>query len=426
MKKGLTLMLICVSLFCTVFTVAAKGDSEKASSVGTGELSGTVTMWAFPLSGDDAAMYEPIVKSFNEKYPNVKIDIQILPWNGRYEKMLTAIAGGNPPNVVYLNDFQVPLFASTNNLVNMNEVFTPEELSAYKDGALKAVSYDGTLYGIPILTNSLGYLYNVDLFKEAGLDPDNPPKTWAELEDAIARLTKRDANGEIVQWGARFDLNRPSPVTSILPLIWQAGGDILDADGNVIIDSPETRQALEFIRGLFEKGYIQKSNMTGGGLMFSSGKIGVDLQKEPSDVKKVSQENPSLNFKVGPILTGNQKVGYVTCGTYSIFSKAKNRDAAVAWVKHLTSQENTEHILAASGFMSPRKDVSEADYMTDERLIFMASQGEWATGTGPMNSHYSEILAATGSSLNSIILGIKDADTGLKELTNQINSIMGK
>lgn len=73
-------------------------------------------MWSFPLSADDAALFAPIVEAFNAEYPNVTIDIQYLPWNGRYEKMLTAIAGGEAPNVVYLNDFQVPLFAATDNL----------------------------------------------------------------------------------------------------------------------------------------------------------------------------------------------------------------------------------------------------------------------------------------------------------------------
>lgn len=244
------------------------------------------------------------------------------------------------------------------------------------------------------------------------------------MKDAIAKLTKTDENGEITQAGARFDLNRPSPVTSIMNQVWQAGGNILDENNNVVINSEETANALNFIKSLFDDGYIQKSNITGGGFEFASGKVGIELEVEPSKVTQVANANPDLNFKVGPILTGEKKIGYVTVGSYAMFSKAENREATIAWIKFLTNKENTQSILAASGFMSPRKDISAADYMTDDRLVFMSTQSEWATGTGPMNSHYSEILEVLGSEFNSILLGIKSTEDGLKEAQTKIEAIM--
>lgn len=365
------------------------------------------------------------MEAFNQQYPDVTIDIQYLPWNGRYEKMLTAIAGGEAPNVVYLNDFQVPLFASTGNLVPISDVYSDEELAAmYTEGSLNALSYDGKLYALPILQNSLGYLYNVDLFEEAGLDPNNPPQTWAELKEAAAKLTKKDANGEIIQAGIRYDLNRPSPITSVMNFVWQAGGAILDENGKAAINSPEAAAALNFVKSLFDEEYAQKSNITGGGFDFASGKVGIELDTEPSKVALNANANPDLNFKVGPILTGEKKMGYVTVGSYAMFSKAENRDATIAWIKFLTNQENTQSILAASGFMSPRKDVSAADYLTDERLAFMSTQSEWATGTGPMNSHYSEILDVLAAEFNAILLGIKSTDDGLAAAQNAIDNIM--
>lgn len=413
MKRWIAfLMAISLLLACT-----AVAETEKPS--------GTVTMWAFPLSGDDEAMFAPIVDAFHEQYPDVAIDIQYLPWSGRYEKMLTAIAGGTAPNVVYLNDFQVPLFASTNNLVPISDLYTDEELhEMYTEGALNALSYEGCVYALPILQNSLGYVYNVDLFKEAGLDPDNPPQTWEEIEAAAALLTKTDEQGEIVQAGIRYDLNRPSPVTSIMNQVWQAGGNILDAENQVIINSEATAKALNFVKGLFDKGYAQISNVTGGGFDFASGKVGIELEVEPSKVSQIAAANPELNFRVGPILTGEKKVGYVTVGSYAMFSKAGDRDATIAWIKFLTNTENTKSILSASGFMSPRKDVATADYLTDSRLIALASQSEWATGTGPMNVHYSEILEVLTAEFNSILLNIKTVESGLAEAQAKIESIM--
>lgn len=419
MKRLIVFVSILLVLSMSIFSNGAKEETSSSSVP-----SGSITMWTFPITGNDQDLMNEMVKEFKKIYPDISVDVQVLPWSGRYEKMLTAVAGGNPPNVVYLNDFQISLFAETDNLVSMEEVFTKDELANYKEGALSAASVNGTLYGIPVLTSNLGYFYNVDLFVKAGLDPDNPPQTWDELLDAIEKLTKYDENGNIVQWGARFNLNRPSPVTSILPFIWQAGGDILDENGNVIIDSPETRKALSFIKNLFDKEYAQKANISGGGLQFSSGLIGIDLQKEPNEIKKTSLENPDLNFRVGPILECESKVGYVTCGTYAMFKGAKNNEAAKLWLKFIANNENTKKILSGGGFVSPKKDLTEDTYMTDERSLALAAQSKWATKTAPMNTHYSEILSACGSSFNAIILGEKDMDKGLKELSEQLKQIM--
>ncbi len=86
---------------------------------------------------------------------------------------------------------------------------------------------------MPVLQSVVTYIYNVDLFKKAGLDPKAPPETWAELEEAARKLTcDTDGDGKIDQWGGiRFDLNRPSPITSVVPFVWQAGGDLISADG---------------------------------------------------------------------------------------------------------------------------------------------------------------------------------------------------
>ncbi len=414
-----------IGLLFAVLSVYASGSAEKATTPATvAGKSGSVTMWDFPLTANDQKLFEPLIRSFTEKYPKISVNVQVIPWNGRYEKMLAAIAGGDPPNVVYLNSFQIPLFASTGNLVNMSATMPASDLASYNPGALKALTYNGKVYAVPILTENLGYFYNVDLFRKAGLDPNNPPQTWRELEHALKVLTVKDAQGNTVQWGGEFDLNRPSPITSILPFVWQAGGEPLDSSGNVVIDSPAAVRALTFIKGLFDKGYIQKSDISGGGLHFASGKIGIDLQMEPFDVAKVAKENPNLNFKVGPILRDNKKIGYVTVGAYGIFSKASDRGAAVQWLTYLTNKANTLYILKNTGFMSPRTDLKPAEYLTDPRLVFMASQAKWATGTGPISTHYAQILNVLGSSFNSIILGIKSPQQGLDEAAAQIKSIV--
>ena len=89
------------------------------------------------------------------------------------------------------------------------------------------------------------------------------------------------------------------------------------------------------------------SNITGGGFDFASGKVGIELDVEPSKVTQVANANPDLNFRVGPILTGRTQDGLCYGRFLCHVLQAENRDATIAWVKFLTNQENTRTILAA-------------------------------------------------------------------------------
>jgi multiple sugar transport system substrate-binding protein len=280
-----TLLTICILLLF-------------AASTGLAARQETVTMWAFPLCSDDIEMYSKLVNEFEKENPNIKVHVEVLPWQGRMEKLMAALAANQAPDVMYLNVFLVPKLAATGNLAPLDKYLPSGVRADYFSGAIKSCQYDGRLYAMPVLQSVVTYIYNVDLFKKAGLDPKAPPETWAELEEAARKLTcDTDGDGKIDQWGIRFDLNRPSPITSVVPFVWQAGGDLISADGTeAIYDSPEAVRAVEFIKGLIDKGYMQKSNIQGGGLPFTSGKIGIDLQRENMDVIKLRAEG--LDFEI--------------------------------------------------------------------------------------------------------------------------------
>ncbi|MGB4007382.1 MAG: sugar ABC transporter substrate-binding protein, partial [Bacillota bacterium] len=342
-----TLLTICVLLLF-------------AASTGLAARQETVTMWAFPLCSDDIEMYSKLVNEFEKENPNIKVHVEVLPWQGRMEKLMAALAANQAPDVMYLNVFLVPKLAATGNLAPLDKYLPSDVRADYFSGAIKSCQYDGRLYAMPVLQSVVTYIYNVDLFKKAGLDPKAPPETWAELEEAARKLTcDTDGDGKIDQWGIRFDLNRPSPITSVVPFVWQAGGDLISADGTeAIYDSPEAVRAVEFIKGLIDKGYMQKSNIQGGGLPFTSGKIGIDLQRENMDVIKLRAEGLDFEIAAGPILKDAKKIGYGTVGSYGILGKSKNKDAAAKWVLFLTRPDNMAYIMKNTGFVAPRKSVS--------------------------------------------------------------------
>ena len=105
--------------------------------------------------------------------------------------------------------------------------------------------YDDKLYAVPYDTDVRLLYYNRELFREAGLDPDRPPKTWSELREFSQLLTKRRPDGRLEQIGAVPSWGN----TELYLYCWQKGGEFLSEDGTrVTLDDPRNVEALTWIR----------------------------------------------------------------------------------------------------------------------------------------------------------------------------------
>jgi multiple sugar transport system substrate-binding protein len=153
-------------------------------------------------SGFEFDALQALVDKFNKERPDIFVNMTTV--FGQYDKVLTAIAGGNPPDVVsavWLH--QLVSLAGRDGLL-------PIEAYADKDGidgkeyfpsCWDAWHYNGHLWGLAVTVNANVIGYRRDLFKEVGLDPDTPPKTIAEVDSAAQKLDKIDANGNIERYG---------------------------------------------------------------------------------------------------------------------------------------------------------------------------------------------------------------------------------
>ncbi len=168
---------------------------------------------------------------------------------------------------------------------------------------------------------------------------------------------------------------------------------------------------------------MQKSNIQGGGLPFTSGKIGIDLQRENMDVIKLRAEGLDFEIAAGPILKDAKKIGYGTVGSYGILGKSKNKDAAAKWVLFLTRPDNMAYIMKNTGFVAPRKSVSPAKYVTDPVIKQFVEQ---APNCRPETPHLyiQEVLSTMQPAIENALLGLKPVEAALKEGTAEANRIM--
>ena len=129
---------------------------------------------------------------------------------------------------------------------------TKLDLTAVPDAGRKAVTYEGKLYAVPLDVHPLALYYNVDMVKQAGLDPAKPPKTGEEFLDWANKLTVKDAAGKVTRYGFELPNTWATARWTWFSLIYQFGGTFLDEKGMAAVDSQASRKALQFLVDLIK------------------------------------------------------------------------------------------------------------------------------------------------------------------------------
>lgn len=192
-------------------TSATSGASTGASGAATsapaqsGKAQVTVELWD-QQTGIAEEATKKIISDFEAKNPDIKVNrTYIAQTEGTQsdQKLLTAIAGGNPPDVYKFDRFIVAQFAAQDFLTDLTDLAGKAGVTAndYFPFAWEEANYKNKLYALPFDTDTRQLWYNKDMFKAAGLDPEKPPQTIKELEEFADKLTVKDANGRVTRWG---------------------------------------------------------------------------------------------------------------------------------------------------------------------------------------------------------------------------------
>jgi multiple sugar transport system substrate-binding protein len=188
--KKLGLLVLSVTLLMSGVTVAAEKQ--------------TLNYWSRSQGPDDLIKIK-MIDEFNRTHPGIEVKVQFMTWGGSYYgKTRSAILAGNPPEL-----FDVAAYAPLLFKGNV-ETFSAEELeqemgiklSEHVASAWDVLRIEGRYYGTVLSVLPMALYYNKDMFKEAGLDPEKPPRNLKEFVEYGKKLTKdKDGDGTIDQWG---------------------------------------------------------------------------------------------------------------------------------------------------------------------------------------------------------------------------------
>ena len=253
------------------------------------------------------------IAEFERRHPDIKVAALSMGAGAMNpQKLMTAIVGGVPPDIVRQDRFTIGDWASRDAFEPLDSLLAADAASAdtlaireanFVHATWAETIYQNRVYAIPDDTDDRVLYYNRTLFREAGLDPDKPPQTWDELIADAKLLTKHTAGGyERVGFIPIFGQGW------LYLWSWQAGGEFMSPDGrNCTMSNPSTLQSLTAVTSWYDAlGGVDGINAFSGGFAgneqdpFMTGKLAMKIDGD-GFVNSIARYHPEMDFAVCPV-----------------------------------------------------------------------------------------------------------------------------
>lgn len=207
-----------------------------------------VTYWE-KWTGFEGEAMRRVVDAFNASQSRIQVDL--LTVSQVDQKLLLATAGGNPPDLAGLWSNNTHVYADMNAIQRLDDFCRTAGIqeSDYIPSFWNLCVHRGHVYALPTTPATVALHWNKRLFRQAGLDPERPPRTFAELDQFAERLTRRDADGRITQAG--FLPSEPGWWNWAWGCFF--GGRLYDGEGHITADCPENIRAFEWVQSYARK-----------------------------------------------------------------------------------------------------------------------------------------------------------------------------
>jgi multiple sugar transport system substrate-binding protein len=353
------------------------------------------------------------------------------------QRTLIATAGGDPPDVAGLFDHGVPQFADQGALAELDGLVAEFDidLDAFKPIWLEIGRYQGNLYALPSTPYTIALYYNRRLFREAGLDPDRPPQTIAELDECARRLTKRDADDKIIQMG----FTTSPAMLGWWHWVWPCFFDARLWDGRrFCLDTPEGRAAFRWIaerRAELSVADALAFEATAGAIEgsqnpFLSERLAMVFQG-PWVSNWVRAYTPSLDYGVAPFpsVTRERRNVFASTDVFVIPSGSRHPREAMRFLKFVLDKEVMDELCSAHCKVSPFREPGPGFFAAHPnphiRVFDEMARSPHAFGYPKMPT-FAQASSEMLFLLESVLRGVREWDDALQMTQQKVGSIVSE
>jgi len=387
-------ILGAAALICA-FSLAAAPPAQQARAATT------INFW---IRASDQSFTQPLVTAYNKSHAT-QVKLTIVPNAVFVTKFGTAVAGGEAPDVIGIDLIFMPAFEAANEMTDITAVAHKLPFFNHLSPShIRLSTYQGKLYGVPFSAEGSILLYNRGLFRQAGLNPNQPPTTWAQIEADAKRIT---ALGHGVTGfyfpGACAGCN----VFTFLPYIWASGGDVISADGaKATVDTVPVKAALSFFHRLWSENQVAPGAKSDIGASwftgFQAGKTGM-TGGGAFEISALKTQFPKIDF--GVTYLPGQNGGWSSFAGGDVVGIPRGSahvNEAFDFITWCLSDAQQLQYFAKVGTVPVRTDLTSNQYSkADPRLVTAANA--MAHGRTPYSVHYNQVFNDQNGPWNAML-----------------------
>ena len=388
------------------------------------EMEATIEFAAWESDFDWAA----VIEGFNEKYPNVTVEVTKSPFKDFFTRLQTQASGGNLPDAFMMNGPNFQLYASHGILASFEGAAESGELdfANYPEAMEELYTYEDVPYGVPTSYDSIGLWYNEELFEKAGVEVPTDEWTWDDLHET-SRAISEALKDEGIYGFAGGAYNQEL----FYNLIFQAGGAVLNEDATEAqYSSPGSRKALQFLRDMVEDGSspsIRTTADTSPDELFKSGKAAMVYGGSFRVAGYVDSAVGDV-IQVVRLPKGEQRGVVLHGGAVVVNAESDNADAAAAFAVFHGSEEG-QQIIGESGASIPAYTGTEQAYIDAhpeyDLEIFPESAEEYGFPY-PVSANTQAWLEVESDMVPKILAGELSVEEGTAQLDEKIDALLAE
>lgn len=354
----------------TATNAPSSAAASTPADTGAGQ---TITVWTM----EDSKAFTTLMADFT-KQTNIKVNVEQIPWGNVNDKLTTAVASGNGPDVVQVGLSNLPDFESANALLDLTP-YVKDHQSLQDSDYLPAVTSDktspaGKILSVPWVSDVRVLFYRSDILNTAGIS--SPPANWTDLFNDATKLAKR-GSGKYGYYIPQWDQALPIEFT------WEAGGDVVDSTGKVTFDSPAFKKAADFYLSFYKNKLVPTASDFDQTQGFISGAAPM-LISGPYLAASINSQAPQLagKWNVAPLPKDQAGTSIFGGSNMGIWYKSKHVQAdlrlldylaqtstQLAWYKAANELPTTKAALSDSSLANDPMVQVYVNQLNDSKLL---------------------------------------------------------
>ncbi len=388
------------------------------------------------VGGPVTKIIDGMAAAFEKDHPGIKIKPV---YSGSYQdtitKVLTATKAGEAPHVSVILSTDMYTLIDEDAIVPFDEMVKTDAdrawMGSFYPGFMKNSQTGGKTWGIPFQRSTIVMYWNKELFREAGLDPQRPPQTWAEFVDMGKKLTRRDAAGNVSTWGVQVP-SSGFPYWLFQAFTTQNGVELMNPEGTQTrFDHPAVVEALQYWVDLSRKHQVHPPGVVEWGTTprdFFERKAAI-IWTTTGNLTNI-RNNAKFDFGVAMLPQGKQRGTPTGGGNFYVAKRTTpaEREAAMKFVRWMTTPERAAEWAIATGYVA----VSPAAWDTSAMKTYVAefpaplvARDQLRHAVAELSTHENQrVTKALNDGLQAALTGAKTPEQAMRDAQREADRIL--